>query len=116
MTAGRTSASGPAGFSTSTRDGKQLQRLTRNPGDDATPAWSPDGSRIVFSSDRNLPGADAQEVYSVAPDGSCLTWLTNGSPSSAIPAWRPGSGDAFAPASCDPRSRTAQPRRPAEAV
>jgi WD40 repeat protein len=83
-------------------DGSNERRLTDNPGFDGTPAWAPDGSRILFSSDQNLPGEDALEVYSVAPDGSCLTWITNGTPASAAPSWRPGSGDSFAPGSCDP--------------
>ncbi len=88
-------------------DGTDERRLTNNPGFDGTPAWAPDGSRILFSSDQNLPGEDALEVYSVAPDGSCLTWITNGTPASAAPSLRPGSGDSFAPGSCDPGARPA---------
>jgi hypothetical protein len=90
-----------------TADGSSPTRLTRNEGDDAAPAWSPAGSRILFTSDRNLPEGDSAEVYSVAADGSCLTWLTNGTPASASGAWRPGSGDRYDPGSCDPSSRTA---------
>ncbi|HRQ87929.1 MAG TPA: hypothetical protein PLA50_03980, partial [Bacteroidia bacterium] len=34
-----------------------------------------------FQSERNMHGfTDAYEVYSVEPDGQCLTWLTNGTP------------------------------------
>lgn len=58
---------------TAAADGSGETRLTRNKGDDAAPAWSPDGSRILFTSDRNLPEHDSDEVYSVAADGSCLT-------------------------------------------
>jgi TolB protein len=28
-------------------------RLTREPGNDSSPSWSPDGKRIIFSSNRN---------------------------------------------------------------
>jgi dipeptidyl aminopeptidase/acylaminoacyl peptidase len=62
-------------------------RLTRNRGDDVSPTWSPDGRRIAFASDRNYPEGSGQEIYSIRPDGSCLTWLTNGSPGSGEPAW-----------------------------
>jgi len=41
----------------------------------------------------------------VAADGGCETWLTNGTPSSALAGWRPGSGDRFDPGTCDPSAR-----------
>jgi hypothetical protein len=88
-------------------DGSAPRRLTHNEGEDATPAWSPDGSRILFTSDQNLPEGDSAEVYSVAADGSCLTWLTNGTPANDAPAWRPISGSRFDPGSCDPGARAA---------
>jgi Tol biopolymer transport system component len=92
---------------TAAADGSGPRRLTVNEGDDANPAWSADGSRILFSSDRNLPERDSREVYSIAADGSCLTWLTNGTPASGFAAWRPGSGSRYDPGSCDPGSRPA---------
>jgi hypothetical protein len=102
---------------TAAADGSDLRRLTENEGDDADPRWSPDGSRILFSSDRNLPSrggiwTDAEEVYSVAADGSCLTWLTNGAPSSSGATWRPGSGTDFGPGSCDPNERVPRAEAP----
>jgi TolB protein len=66
---------------TAKADGSGARRLTANEGDDARPTWSPDGSRLLFTSDRSLPEGDSSEVYSIAPDGTCLTWLTNGTPS-----------------------------------
>ena len=36
-------------------DGSDVQQLTDAPGRDFEPAWSPDGSTIVFSSDRDDP-------------------------------------------------------------
>jgi hypothetical protein len=96
-------------------DGSGPVRLTRGEGDETRPAWSPDGSRILFTSDRNLPDGDSAEVYSVAADGSCLTWLTNGTPASALATWRPGPGP-YDPGGCDPATRaptlTATPPRP----
>ena len=71
-------------------DGTNLVRLTRNRGDDRSPRWSADGRRIVFGSDRNSPHFGGSELYSIAPDGSCLSWLTNGSPESEDPDWSSG--------------------------
>lgn len=70
-------------------DSAAPRRLTRSRGDDGAPEWSADGTRIAFSSDRNYPGPGNREIYSIRPDGACLTWLTNGSPASGEPAWRP---------------------------
>ena len=71
-------------------DGANALRLTHSEGDDMSPDWSPDGSRIAFNSNRNYPSGFAREIYSIEPDGSCLTWLTNGTADSTTPAWRPG--------------------------
>jgi WD40 repeat protein len=63
--------------------------------------WSADGSTIIFSSYRNFPGAGelASEIYSVAADGICLSWLTNGSPESTDPSWAPEAMGSY-PESC----------------
>ena len=83
-------------------DGSGRTVLLRTPSDEADPAWSADGSRIAFASGRNVPKAkfDHEEIYTVAPDGSCLTWLTNGTPRASPRRGR----------------RTRVPRRPAGAV
>lgn len=49
-------------------DGSDMQRLTESPGRDFEPDWSPDGSTIVFSSDRDDP-TNAQ-LYLMDADGS----------------------------------------------
>lgn len=81
-------------------DGTGRRTLLRTVTDESDPAWSPDGTRITFSSGRNLPDAEeeaSKEVYSMAADGSCLTWLTNGNRESYSPRFSPGEA---APASC----------------
>jgi dipeptidyl aminopeptidase/acylaminoacyl peptidase len=80
--------------------GANPRRLTHNRGNDASPDWSPDGGRIAFASDRSYPEGAGFELYSVQPDGGCLTWLTNGTPESFAPDWRPGAGGASDPATC----------------
>jgi Tol biopolymer transport system component len=55
------------------------QRLTFSRGQDATPSWSPDGTRIAFQS---LRASDAThpvnlEVFTMNPDGSGVTNVTN---------------------------------------
>lgn len=52
--------------------GGQAKRLTVHPGDDTMPKWTPDGSRIFFSSNR----AGSLDVYSVTPDGNDLRRVT----------------------------------------
>lgn len=49
-------------------DGSDVQRLTDAAGRDFEPAWSPDGSTIVFSSDRDDP--DNAVLYLMNADGS----------------------------------------------
>jgi Tol biopolymer transport system component len=100
-------------------DGTGLKRLTRNRGDDHAPSWSPDGRRIAFASDRNYPDTFNYELYSIRPDGSCLTWLTNGTPASDGPAWRNTPGSSSRPRACGPtplRTRIAVDTRQVRAV
>jgi Tol biopolymer transport system component len=43
-------------------DGDRVHRLTVNPGFDRAPAWSPDGTELVFNS-RRPPHADRPQIY-----------------------------------------------------
>lgn len=56
-------------------DGSTQLNLTKNPANDVFPAWSPDGSKITFSSDRAEPGN--LDVYVMNADGTGVTRLTN---------------------------------------
>jgi TolB protein len=47
------------------RDGSNLVRITRHPGIDATPTWSPSGNQIAFTSDRS----GSPQIYIAEADG-----------------------------------------------
>jgi TolB protein len=63
------------------------QLLTRTQRDwkDGSPAWSPDGTRIAFYSERD----GNAEIYVMNADGSGVTRLTNTSADEGYPAWSP---------------------------
>ena len=50
-------------------DGTGLTRITFNSFDDDEPAWSPDGTRLAFRSDRD----GDNEIYVINADGTGLT-------------------------------------------
>jgi serine/threonine protein kinase/Tol biopolymer transport system component len=54
-------------------DGSDLRQLTNDPERDRTPYWSPDGRRILFSSNRS----GKYEIWTIRPDGSGLTQVTH---------------------------------------
>jgi len=64
-------------------DGTGVVRLSDGPGD-ASPAWSPDGSRIAFT--RKNEGST--DIYVMDADGSNLVRRTNGNTNDA-PSWSP---------------------------
>jgi len=45
-------------------------------------------------------GSAGREIYTVRTDGSCLTWLTNGTPASTNPAWGPETDRSTDPSRC----------------
>lgn len=63
----------PYDIYTANPDGSDLQRLTNSPGYDAEATISPDGKKIVFTSDRD---ADL-ELYKMDADGKNVQRLTN---------------------------------------
>ncbi|MGH9177886.1 MAG: TolB family protein [Acidimicrobiales bacterium] len=56
-------------------DGTIEVNLTKHPANDVYPVWSPDGTQILFASDRHQPGN--LDVYVMNVDGSGATQLTN---------------------------------------
>ncbi|MCC7083530.1 MAG: PD40 domain-containing protein [Pirellulales bacterium] len=54
-------------------DGKHLQQITKTPGYDAEGAYTPDGKKIVFCSDRD----GDPDIYVMNADGSNVRQLTN---------------------------------------
>jgi Tol biopolymer transport system component len=67
-------------------DGSGENRLTDSPRLDAFPAWSPDGERIVFASERD----GNWELYVMGADGAAQRRLTNTpEEDESSPAWSP---------------------------
>jgi len=66
-------------------DGSDAIALTQAPGSHTLPKWSPDGSRIVFTSSRN----GQTEIYTMKVDGTNPTRLTDDPRSDTMPAWSP---------------------------
>ena len=66
-------------------DGSGQRRLTRTPRDDFAPAWSPDGRRIAFVSERD----GNPEIYVMNTDGSEQRNLTRSPADEVWFAWSP---------------------------
>jgi Tol biopolymer transport system component len=68
-------------------DGSGRRRLTDDPSIDWNAAWSPDGTEIVFRSDRS---PDGTELWKMAADGSNVVELTFGPYQGGVdPDWQP---------------------------
>jgi Tol biopolymer transport system component len=75
-------------------DGTNLRQLTNNNAHDEGPAWSPDGSQIVFTSERD----GNSEIYVMNADGSDQRRFTNDPALDESPDWGPAAGTV--PRSC----------------
>jgi TolB protein len=74
-------------------DGSGLINLTNDPASDIYPAWSPDGTKIAFVSDRG----GAYDLYVMNADGTAIVQLTSDPAIEGRPAWSPdGAKIAFA--------------------
>ena len=81
-------------------DGLEITNITFHPGIDGEPDWSPDGSRIVFTSDRE----GNEDIYIVNADGTGVMQLTDHPAPDTEPQWSPdGTRIAFTSAR-DPRA------------
>jgi TolB protein len=67
-------------------DGTGQTNRTNNPASDGQPAWSPDGTKIAFATDRDGTG---HEIYTMNADGTSPTRLTNNTATDWSPAWSP---------------------------
>lgn len=65
--------------------GGDIRRLTREPGTDGGPVWTPDGSRIVFTSARS----GVPEIYVMSPDSGEAQPLTSAAGGNQAPAISP---------------------------
>ena len=73
-------------------DGTAAKNLTHDPDFDGWPAWSPDGKRIAFSSNRS----DSHQIYVMNADGSGLFRVVESPYTDVRPQWLPdGSGLIF---------------------
>ena len=68
-------------------DGGNPQRLTTTDAAEDHPAWSPDGSRIIFDADYDADGF--YEIYTIQPDGSNLTRRTSNAANDQFADWSP---------------------------
>jgi Tol biopolymer transport system component len=68
-------------------DGSGLHQLTSGHGDDREPAFSPDGSRIAFASDRAFKGS--YDIWTVDLDTGKLKQWTSAPEDEFEPSWSP---------------------------
>ena len=67
-------------------DGSSPINLSRSPGFDGWPWWSPDSKQIVFASNRSGP-ANVGQLYVINADGKGLHKITDSPASLAQPNW-----------------------------
>jgi TolB protein len=65
-------------------DGR-AKRLTRNPADDVSPVYSPDGKRIAFTSSRG----GSPQIYAMSARGGRAKRISFGGPYNSEPSWSP---------------------------
>lgn len=66
-------------------DGTNIRRLTNNSYIDTSPTWSPDGSKIMFTSNRD----GNHELYTMDKNGNNITRLTNEPRTDNFSDWSP---------------------------
>jgi len=85
-------ASGPPGHSNIMLLGPktgEVKQLTALPGHATEPAWSPDGTSLVFSVATGDGATSRSALYTINVDGTGLKQITDGSASDARPTWSP---------------------------
>jgi tricorn protease-like protein len=79
---------GPYGVLVMNANGSNQTRLTAASNVDITPRWSPDGAKLVFSSNR-AGNFGTFEVFVMNADGSLQARLTNNVGENSRPCWSP---------------------------
>lgn len=64
-------------------DGSDYRRLTDDAARDRAPTFSPDGTKILFYSDR----VGVYDLWTIRPDGSRMEQITSGANSTNLPIW-----------------------------
>src|SRR5262245_37167759 len=67
-------------------DGSGVQRLTRNPSFDFSPAWSPDGEKVAWARNRFRPDG---QIHVMNVDGSDEHLLAPSPADDESPSWSP---------------------------
>ena len=70
-------------------DGSGQKRLTTSQADDRSPAWSPDGKRLAFSSGYPDREGKGPWLYVMPSGGGKAKRITSGTNSGREPAWKP---------------------------
>jgi LPXTG-motif cell wall-anchored protein len=84
-------------------DGSGLVKITNTPAIDVDPAWSPDGKKIAFMSNR----ANSLDIFIMDADGGNVRRLTNNGRANFGPSWSPdGTKIAFAGTPPEPGGNT----------
>jgi TolB protein len=69
-------------------NGEHAKRLTKSQANDTSPAWSPDGKQIIFSSDRSDPQGHEVELFLMPASGGAPKRLTRNNVWDLDPDWR----------------------------
>ena len=83
-----------------------VRQLTNAPKSSNAPAWSPDGRRLAFGSDRT----DKRQIYLIDPAGGEAERLTSGDEGAGSFKWSPD-GTSIAFTATDPAARAPQGTR-----
>ena len=70
-------------------DGSGVARLTYSGANDDCPRWSPNGTKILFQSDRDNPSTGYMDIYVMNSDGSGVTRLTTDPNDDSTASWSP---------------------------